>query len=255
MEAVRQDGRALEYASHDLRCTKEVVLTAVRQNPTSLTYALGGLNQDRDCLAMAGLFDDKYDRLSNANATRVVMSTKFSLSGNTSDYPTKLALLLKKHPYFNNSIVYFPNSWSKDTCDPNWTDIRHPCQGTFVTSGKPAEFKIGVPKENKSCWRYSFRYQLEKAKETGGFMVQVAKYSREEECHILGLGQQIETKMANQVGVKIFRIYQNPAYPFNRVEDTVRGFVKCVESWYYGGCEDISLTVYKFFGEQTSPKT
>ncbi len=243
MEAVRQDGRALEYASDDLRCVKEVVLAAVRQNPTSIKYALGGLNQDRDCLVMAGLFDDKYDRLSNANATRAVMSTKFSLGENTSDYSTKVALLIKKHPYFKKIIVYFPNSWSKNTCDPEWTNIRHPCRGTFDTCGKPAWLKISVPKENQSCWRYSFRYQLEKAKETGGFMIQVAEYSREEERHMLGRGQQIETEMAEQVGLKIFRIYQNPVYPFDSVQDTVEGFAKCLKGWYDGRCEDRSLTV------------
>lgn len=249
MAAVEQEGQALQYASDELRLMKEVVLAAVKQNPVSLKYALGGLNQDHECLAMAGLFDDRYDKLSDANATRAVMSTKFSLGWYTPDYATKLALLLKKNPFFRDIIVYFPNSWNKNTCDPEWTNINHPCRGTFETCGKPAELKIGVPKEKESCWRYSFRYQLEKAKETGGFMIQVAEYLRDEGRHTLGHGQHIETELAKQVGVKIFRIYQNPADPFSNVEDDLKGFIKCVKSWFDTGCENMSLTEYKF-GEE-----
>ena len=48
LEAVRQDGLLLAYASTKLRADREVVLEAVRQNGTALSYAFDDLQTDRD---------------------------------------------------------------------------------------------------------------------------------------------------------------------------------------------------------------
>ncbi len=252
ISAVQKNGYALKYLSENLRSDKEVVIAAVKQQPTALKFALGGLNQDPDCLKTAGLFDDNYDTLKRKNAPRIVLSTKFSLGEKTTSYATKVALLMKKNPYFASKVVYSPNTWDKNTCDPKWTDINFPCRGTKETCQKYV-FKDNVPVEKECCWRSSYRYQLMRGKETGGFMVQVAEWNLKSQKHVLGDGQQIETELAEQVGLKVFRVYQQlSGYSFSShrykedseesISKLINELVKCAESWYENGCSDMSVT-------------
>lgn len=246
--AVKQNGEALKFASEKLRSTKEIVLAAVRQKPITLRYALGGLNQDNECLAICGIFDDAYDSRSSVDTTRVVMSTRFSLGERSSPYATTMALGLKRHPFFQDKDLYFPNGWDKGTCDPDWTNIAHRCRGTFETCEKADYLKTGVPKEKECCWRYSFRYQLERAKRTNGFMIQVEQYYKDVDGgrHILGDGQQIETEMAEQVGVKVFRVQQEEKIPRDGEENVtqchVDNVVECVGKWERTGRADMRVT-------------
>merc|ERR1711935_1173058 len=53
----------------------------------------------------------------------------------------------------------------------------------------------------QSCWRFAFRYHQQVSKDTNGFMIQVDEFDG------LGDGQKIETLMAEQVGLKIFRTF------------------------------------------------
>ena len=189
---------------------------------------------------------------------RIVLSTKFSLHEEASSVATKFTILLKQHPYIqsNNFKVYSPNAYDKGTCDPHWTRKEWPCRGTYDTCQmNDPKFKVGVP-TNNSCWRYSFRHQLEQAKRTDGFMIQLVElcsdsakkqpvrsvnskcvkkvdiyYPRQNvECldsndhnddtayfvadeeYSLGKGQAIETEMARDVGIKVFRVYQPSNY-------------------------------------------
>ena len=48
MAAVKQDGRALSYASAALKNDKEVVLTAVNQDRNALRYASDALQNDKE---------------------------------------------------------------------------------------------------------------------------------------------------------------------------------------------------------------
>ena len=179
------------------------------------------------------------------SSRRIVLSTRFSLGEKSSPTATTFTVLLKKHPYFrrlqqqphrnsnddnedkkdplvqsNSYTIYSPNAYTKDTCDPAWTNKAWPCRGTFATCQKESAFKIGQP-TNRSCWRYSFRYQLQLAKLTNGFLIQVVEhdptppptstfrnnyYDRFQPS--LGKGQEIETYMAREVGTKVFRIYE-----------------------------------------------
>eukprot|EP00546_Thalassionema_frauenfeldii_P002341 CAMPEP_0178938464 /NCGR_PEP_ID=MMETSP0786-20121207/26345_1 /TAXON_ID=186022 /ORGANISM="Thalassionema frauenfeldii, Strain CCMP 1798" /LENGTH=231 /DNA_ID=CAMNT_0020617185 /DNA_START=135 /DNA_END=826 /DNA_ORIENTATION=- len=219
MQSVKQAGKwgaALQHASTNLRCNDEIVATAVRQMPTALQFALGGRNQSKIFLKTAGIFEDINEY--NADKPRIILSTRFSLGENTSTTATIFALLMKQHPYFKQSFnIYFPNAYDKNTCDPEWTNIGHMCRGTFDTCKMDDELKVGVPQEHKSCWRYSYRYELEIGVATA--MVQVAEYyyageeagnSKEENIdrHVVGNGQSIETEMASLVGRKVFRCFQ-----------------------------------------------
>ena len=241
LRAVGKWGAALQYASTNLRCNDEIVATAVRQMPTALQFALGGKNQSKDFLKTAGIFDDINEY--NPDKPRIILSTRFSLGENTSTTATIFALLMKQHPYFKQSFnIYFPNAYDKNTCDPEWTNIGHMCRGTFETCEMDAELKTGVPQEQKSCWRYSYRYQLER----GVAMIQVVEYyyageeagnSQEEEVdrYVVGKGQSIETEMASLVGRKVFRCFQPVNDEGRRFEfnaGTIDGVAKVIEKWY-----------------------
>ena len=53
LEAVKQDGRALEYASEELRGDKEVVMEAVKQYGRALEYASEELRGDKEVVMEA----------------------------------------------------------------------------------------------------------------------------------------------------------------------------------------------------------
>jgi hypothetical protein len=53
LEAVKQDGWALAYASETFKLDKDVVLAAVRQNGRALWYASNNLKDDQDVVLTA----------------------------------------------------------------------------------------------------------------------------------------------------------------------------------------------------------
>ena len=78
-------------------------------------------------------------------------------------------------------------------------------------------------------------------------MIQLVDYSETKQSHQLGQGQEIETVMANQVGTKIFRIYQPTddqygsfLFPRSFVLDDIDLLISSVRTWYEGSCEDTS---------------
>ncbi|CAB9518010.1 unknown protein [Seminavis robusta] len=256
LEACSKDGFALQYASVELRATKEIVVAAVESNPESLKFALAGLNQDKDCLIKARLWDEDYHKdqkvkgagaQADANKKTVVLSTKFSLTADSSAHATRFTVELKKHPYIASGDfrVYSPNAFSKGTCDPQWTDKTWPCRGTFSSCQNPPYLKSGMP-QAKSCWRYSFRYHLEEASYSGGFMIQVADlldYAKEKDPildHTLGDGQMIESKMALVVGIKVFRFFEPMPGRESSYASTVDLLVSKIKSWYDEGCSNMT---------------
>merc|ERR1712129_586497 len=57
----------------------------------------------------------------------------------------------------------------------------------------------------KSCWHFAFRFHQDEAtKDANGFMTQI------EEKGGLGDGQKIETEMATEAGIKVFRTCMSP---------------------------------------------
>jgi len=164
--------------------------------------------------------DEEEEVESYSAKKKIVLSTRFSLGGYISNTVKKFAQLLEKHPLFKDYEVYYPNATDKNTCDPSWTNFYHPCRGTFDTCEKEAELKLGIPQEDKCCWRYSFRYQVEHA----FVLVQVVEYYHGQfwdygddgNSHIIGKAQRIESEMAKDAGTKVFRCFQ----PTHQVNDT-----------------------------------
>ena len=62
------------------------------------------------------------------------------------------------------------------------------------------------------CRRYSFRSQLQEAKDTGGCMIHLVEtdpsiqYGKIEDA-TLGNGQKIELEMAQSIGTKVFQVF------------------------------------------------
>jgi len=189
---------------------------------------------------------------------------KFSLAEMSTQYATDFALEMKKDPFLKNFKTYNPNAWCKKSCDPKFINMQHPCRGTLATCTIPEEQNLAKDTKRPcatSCWRLAFRFHQEECKASNGFMIQVEELCpstrpahpgqsspQVEEHQGLGDGQKIETEMAKQVGLKIFRTYTNvveikptgafwEGYEFNGID----AISKAVQEWYENGCVNRDL--------------
>ena len=227
------------------------------------------------------------------NAVKVVLSTRFSLDEDSTPTATQFTVLLKEHSYFSRRhhgelipeqdtrndfhddddeiddgfgdvtttnddddtffVIYSPNAFNKGTCDPEWTRLEWPCRGTYETCRKESHLKSGLPQPKQCCWRYSFRYHLQEAKEqtNQGFMIQIVELRQiggtmsYDYKYQLGKGQQIEREMANDVHIKIFAVYQSMHGQYrHRLEfcsKEIDELVREIKLWYANGCKDMTL--------------
>ena len=264
-------GCVLQHTSPELqRNHKDIVLVAVKSNPDNIKYIPDDMKRDRDVLVASGMFDKSHENSNRrlqqpqprfvnkivggfvtvlqqqAMKRKIVLSTRFALDPKTNHYEaTKFTQMLKEDEYIQNGdfILYAPNAFDKKSCDPNWTDIKHPCRGTKGSCRYDNILtKDGYP-TNDCCWRYSFRNQLEEAKKTGGFILQLVERehgSDHKTTPTLGNGQQIELDMSKQLRLKVFHIYI-PRMGFSkRYVDTV---VEAIQNWYDDNCQDMSECV------------
>jgi hypothetical protein len=88
---------ALLYAStKELKADKKVVVVAASSNPDALKHAKENLSQDPECLVAAKIWDSHYKPPSQ-NMAKIVLSTRFSLRGNSKSQATRFAVLLKEN--------------------------------------------------------------------------------------------------------------------------------------------------------------
>jgi len=239
LAALRRYPDAMKYVGETIRNDKEIALAAVRKDPDAIKYVGEYIKHDSELLTAAGMFDaDHIDSatrkkmMTNSTIKKIVLSTRFSLNVESTSQATRFTKLLKENEHIrqNNFKIYAPNAFDKKTCDPNWTDFDHPCRGTDDTCEYKNELtKEGQPTDN-CCWRYSFRRQLEEAKFTGGFMLQLV------EGDGLGKGQTIEKQMAEELSLKIFHVIQpivlnsNVERPFD--ERNIEEVASAIKCWY-----------------------
>jgi len=175
--------------------------------------------------------------ITQSRSERAILSVKFSLAEKNNDYATKFALAMKTDKYLKEFKTYNPNTWEKDSCDPDFTNNKHKCRGSQETcefsehqnltaSGNPAE---------RSCWRFAFRFHLMECQATNGFMIQV------QEKKGLGEGQKIETVMAEQVGVKVFRT--SDRHPYFDSYTKFSKVANAVKAWYKSGCRNMDMEI------------
>jgi len=265
LAAVKKFGYALEYASDDLKANKEVVLTAVTKSGdalkyvnkkapmwadkdfvmsmvkldgAALKYAQGGLSQDPECLKIAGFLDGEenthYDRPEKA-----ILSIKFGLTAESTGYSLNFIQAMKADQFLNKFKTYDPTITSKDYCREKLgsTSVVNHCRGTLESCNFPRSRNLKTldDKEQpakKSCWRFAFRFHQQECKDTCGFMIQA------EEKEGLGDGQKLETEMAREVGLKVFRTYTN----YSGVDGEDMGRISnAVKEWYESGCANTDL--------------
>jgi len=229
LAAVDRDGEALQHASRRLRSDKHVVLVAIGSNALALRHAADGLPDDADCLAAASL-GEAQAAVSYPRTERVILSIKMG-----TDYATSFVQAMAADPFLGQFRACNPNEWCRRSCDPTFTDASHPCRGTRETcSFAAAAAGLGAGRKGhlwvSSCWRVAFRFHIQECKESIGFMVQVQEKAG------LSDGQRIETILAEQVGLKIFRTITTLDFFYPRkVED----LSSKVAAWYESGCTDM----------------
>merc|ERR1719468_1336275 len=260
LAAVKQDGEALKYANDsvkqdtlivmvaslsygdakkylkDEKCwsEKDLVMSAVQIKGDALQHASDSLKEDREVVKAA---------VSNNGS-----AVKFSLAEQSTPYATNFALAMKEDPFLGQFKTYNPNAWCKRSCDPDFTNIQHPCRGTSATCQFHESQNLTADTKKPcatSCWRFAFRFHQEESKVTGGFMIQV------QERGGLGAGQKIETEMAEQAGLKVFRAKQ--VFNFDDGNNNVlvggRKSIEVVsgkvEAWYEQGCKNMALEEFK----------
>lgn len=242
-EAVMKDGNALQFAGDDLRMDKEIILAAVRTTPSSLRFALGGMNQERDLILATGLYDT--ERARKFLLPTIVMSCRLSLDERRcSHHSTLFGIFMKENNFFKNFGIYRQHPWSISSCDSKLKSSAFPCIGTSNKCRMIHECN-GKPQENKCCWKYNTRCRLEKAKLNGGIVIQISEWFASTGNHFLGPGQHIETEMAAQVDVKIFRVMQNQYADRNPVpfkQQHVSQVERSILKWHRSGRRDMTVT-------------
>jgi len=242
LEALERDGNALQFASNGLRKNKDIILAAVRTTPSSLRFALGGMNRDRKCLLATGL----WNAMPAASLTlpTIVMSCRFSLNKHCNYHSTLFGIFMKENAFFNQFGIYHQNPWSISSCGPELANSTWPCRGTRDTCKMMHDINE-KPQENECCWRHNIRCRLEKAKADGGMVIQVSEWVSSARNHLLGPGQDIETEMAAEIGVKIFRVMQNQHADRNPVQfdqQHVTQVERKILIWHRSGRRDMTIS-------------
>eukprot|EP00931_Biecheleriopsis_adriatica_P078142 TRINITY_DN5160_c0_g1_i3.p1 TRINITY_DN5160_c0_g1~~TRINITY_DN5160_c0_g1_i3.p1 ORF type:complete len:690 (-),score=140.37 TRINITY_DN5160_c0_g1_i3:103-2133(-) len=260
LEAVSHHGAALQFASERLQQEKEVVALAVRNDPHSLKFAGQALKLDAEFLKLAGLRRSR-PLMHETSTSRplIVLSVKYALNKTGSACSSAVYQALHDHDYVGSEFAIFnPNGVSKSFCklkdsaaghraEIDWDEASskvYPCRGHNCKAKHEAE--AGQPTA-ESCWRYSFWWQLQRAKQTGGFMLQVVEYGiSERACFLLdefglevakgrfgrgfqkehldfeqkmlripqlGEGQVIEVEMAKALQLPVVRFMQSNSQP------------------------------------------
>jgi len=250
---VTQNGHALEFVDKKapMWADKDFVMSMVKLTGTALKYAQGGLSQDPECLKIAGFLDGEenthYDRPEKA-----ILSIKFGLTAESTSYSLIFIQAMKADQFLNKFKTYDPTITSKDYCREKLgsTSVVNHCRGTLESCNFPRSRNLKTldDKEQpakKSCWRFAFRFHQQECKDTCGFMIQA------EEKEGLGDGQKLETEMAREVGLKVFRTYTNAdevtVVKMGRISDAV-------EEWYESGCANTDLENV-FIGDKYRPCT
>jgi len=233
LDMVRSTGRALEFAKDHIKADREVVRAAVRTTPTALKFAKGRCSRDSGIMMESG--KEEYEQHFYDRKEQAILS----VGSHSTDYATNFAVLLKRILFFRQFKRHDPNAWRENCCDPDLTNTSTPCRGTPRTCGFEETQNLIIEAPNgertpakQSCWRFSFRCHLEECQATGGFMIQV------QDKHGLDDGQRIETEMAQQANVKIFRTMTTS----EDVDDQqITVLEQTIQDWYKKGCRNLKM--------------
>ena len=282
MTICARNGKALAYASPKLQADKEVVKTAIKSYPDAIKYAKGNLNKDPECVRLAADQRDKLEEkhlheasmytktdgeensveqeadgnesVAGGENAKSEPKRKIILSTECSTKATQFVVRFEKHAFIQNGKfdIHSPNTLfdtfaTKNTCDYDdpidFDEEESPCcRGTTASCRKEdIALRTGAPQDG-SCWRYTFRYQLEQAKNSNGFMIQVIERQQgsDEQQEQLDEVQEFEADLAKEVGIKVFRIHTMVERPFDNKD--IDSFVTRIREWYDKGCCDDDMS-------------
>jgi len=186
---------------------------------------------------------------------------------------TQAHLQIKADSRFRIFHIYDPNLISKGFCGKRafMTSKSWPCRGkcrwanawkltkhcaplsALCTEGKKSvgfledlsDFCFLFCSEKpsrRSCWRYSFRWRLEKALRSKGCMIQINEYDAQTARFTEGPGQEIETLMAEEIGLKIFRIEVSGVFGQRHIDALWRH----IDSWINQGASSDDIETINF---------
>jgi len=152
----------------------------------------------------------------------------------------EFAMAMQNDDFVGQFYTYNPNIWCTQSCDPDFASLDHPCRGTSSTCRMPDGMNCnadGRPRVG-SCWRFACRFHQQECKDSGGFLVQF------EEPGGLDDRQRLETLIAKEVGLKVFRlkIHTERIYPY-MLSHSLRGAVR---TWYDCNCNGMSLETIRY---------
>jgi len=177
LEALVQNGEALQYPSQRLRGDRDCVLRAVQTTPGSARFAAEGLVQ-QDLSIMQNVVPT-WTRVSNQPGKRAekgILSVKFSLAETSTPYATTIASELKKHLIVGEFELYFPSLFNKNSCDPDFTDMDHPCRGTTETCQMAQVEALEIPDPKKRWDRTYVEESLKAARSDPLYLRKVKDY-------------------------------------------------------------------------------
>jgi len=240
LRVVERNGHALEHAGEGLQNDPDVVLRAVTNDPGALRFAGELLLSQQELRDRAGLRDFSWLSAHDSSSVPVVvMSVRYALNKKSSAASTYLQIFLSEHPFFKKFRFYNPNAFSKRFCkykaDGTTIDWDACADGDWKCRGRlDGAEKCGFPEYcggrnqycpgckgkdetctrpcKDSCWRYSFRWHQQLAKNSRGFMLQVVETGK------LGPGQELEDRMAEDIGLRIFRIAIDAGFNATRAD-------------------------------------
>jgi len=190
------------------------------------------LNQDQKLIQRARLELVRAPK-GEARLPEMVLSVRFSLARSASNMANELFVRLKQEEHFvRHYYVHNPNVLRKGFCglsyspvpkfpsekpdidddaagrkiygwarndDPDWKCsglCQVSCWKKIRDASHNCERDHGDDLQKNGCWRFLYRKHLQRAKDMGGCMIQLQEGN-------LGRGQEVELKMAHEVGVKV----------------------------------------------------
>ena len=138
LAAVRKDGRALRYASYDLRADPAVVLDAVQQDPLALVHARGAARADRT-VVLAAVRKDGHVHFAEIGHGSLFVGAEIN----------------------HTSVGANAMTWGDPACKSPQGTIAHPCPLGSVSSSLRCRETCSVPRNDVFCDQRSSGAELQ----------------------------------------------------------------------------------------------
>lgn len=209
---------SVEHADEAFRKDRGVIEVAITKDPSALKFALGGLADDRALLAKIGL---EPGQEIPTRARCLIVCTKYGLAEDVGPFGTMFTEILQTNKVIRSKFsLHNPAITCKSFCgtmdrllDQTWECLGEcgmMCKWPQACNRNP-QCKDSAEPTSHSCWRYAFRWYLQKAIACDGALVQICERTYDTEFDYwtgvteLSPTQQIVQMIAESLGIKVFR--------------------------------------------------